>query len=240
MSCADTVCQHSDTVLVVRRTEFDGMDGGPEKALLTVAKHQWRTLEEYALEYDRRSRDSWNRNGTVPRVVRPAPCREPGSAILGKRKYVSWKAGRMAEIVTIKIGPPQGPRIRGGGRQRDAPPRRRWEDGWDPMDESVRGEVWDRSSCWWKLEPGRAVRCDTAIVLNPDNVVVCVAEIRGVVKRRDIMRMGFLGRVAGDGYEPWYGRVIDRNGSKNPIAYFDERAILTPGEVTADTVRLNR
>lgn len=48
MSCADTVCQHSDTVLVVRRTEFDGMDGGPEKALLTVAKHQWRTLEEYA------------------------------------------------------------------------------------------------------------------------------------------------------------------------------------------------
>ena len=49
---ADTVCQHPDTVLVVRRTEFDGMDGGPEKALLTVAKHQWRTSEEYALEYD--------------------------------------------------------------------------------------------------------------------------------------------------------------------------------------------
>lgn len=54
------------------------------------------------------------------------------------------------------------------------------------------------------------------------------------------MRMGFLGRVAGDGYEPWYGKVIDRNDSKNPIAYFDERAILTPGEVTDDTVRLNR
>lgn len=58
------MCQHSDTVLIARRTEFDGMDGGPEKALLTVAKHQWRTSEEYALEYDRRSRDSWNRNGT--------------------------------------------------------------------------------------------------------------------------------------------------------------------------------
>lgn len=108
------------------------------------------------------------------------------------------------------------------------------------MDESVRGEVWDRSSCWWKLEPGRAVRYDTTIVLNPDNVVVCVAEIRSVVKRRDIVHMGFLGRVAGDEYEPWYGKVIDRNGSKNPIAYFDERAILTPGEVTDDTVRLNR
>ena len=52
--------------------------------------------------------------------------------------------------------------------------------------------------------------------------------------------MGFLGRVASDGYGPWYGKVIDRNDSKNPIAYFDERAILTPGEVTADTVRLNR
>ena len=51
---------------------------------------------------------------------------------------------------------------------------------------------------------------------------------------------GFLGRVASDGYGPWYGKVIDRNDSKNPIAYFDERAILTPGEVTADTVRLNR
>ena len=46
------MCQHSDTVLIVRRTEFDYMDGEPEKALLTVAKHQWRTSEEYALEYD--------------------------------------------------------------------------------------------------------------------------------------------------------------------------------------------
>ncbi|WP_137655074.1 hypothetical protein [Bifidobacterium moukalabense] len=87
--------------------------------------------------------------------------------------------------------------------------------GWTPKDESVRGEVWDRISYWWKLEPGRAVRYDTAIVLNPDNVVVCVAEIRGVVKRRDIMRMGFLGQVAGDAYRTRYGRVLDRNDSKS-------------------------
>lgn len=146
----------------------------------------------------------------------------------------------MAEIVTIKIGPHRDL----GFEEEDVHGTLRhvvgWEDGWDPMDESVRGEVWDRSSCWWKLEPGRAVRYDTVIVLNPDNVVVCVAEIRGVVKRRDIMHMGFLGRVAGDEYEPWYGRVLDCNDSKNPIAYFDERAILTPSEVTDDTVRLNR
>lgn len=62
----------------------------------------------------------------------------------------------------------------------------------------------------------------------------------GVAKRRDIMRMGFLGRVAGDAYRTWYGRDLDRNDSKNPIAYFDERAILTPDGVTDDTVRLNK
>ena len=50
----------------------------------------------------------------------------------------------MAEIVTIKIGPHRDL----GFEEEDVHGTLRhvvgWEDGWDPMDESVRGEVWDR------------------------------------------------------------------------------------------------
>ena len=112
----------------------------------------------------------------------------------------------MAEIVTIKIGPHRDL----GFSEQDVYGQNRtvvgWEPEWDPKDKSIRGELWHRSCCWWKLEPGRAVRCDLGIVLNPDNVVVYVAKIRGVLKRDDIMRMGFIGDDAGDEYEPWYGR----------------------------------
>ena len=146
----------------------------------------------------------------------------------------------MAEIVTIKIGPHRDL----GFSEQDVYGQNRtvvgWEPEWDPKDKSTREEVWHRSCCWWKLEPGRAVRCDLGIVLNPDNVVVYVAKIRGVLKRDDIMRMGFIGDDAGDEYEPWYGKILERNDSKNPIAYFDERAILPPGQVSADTIKLNR
>ena len=80
----------------------------------------------------------------------------------------------MAEIVTMKIGPrkildydekdPDNNTIAAIG----------WHDGLSQK------EVWSCSAGWWKLEPGRAVRCDIGIVLNPDNVVVCVAKIKGI------------------------------------------------------------
>lgn len=69
----------------------------------------------------------------------------------------------------------------------------------------------------------RAVRCDTAIVFNPDNVVVCVAESGGVVRRRDIMHIGFLGRVAGDGYGPWYEKILERWTLKRMNGWPSER-----------------
>ena len=138
----------------------------------------------------------------------------------------------MAEIVTRKIGPrkildydekdPDNNTIAAIG----------WHDGLSQK------EVWSCSAGWWKLEPGRAVRCDIGIVLNPDNVVVCVAKIKGIVKRED-MRMWFLGDLAGERYEPWIGKTFERNDSKNPIAYFDEHAIIPPESVTNKMTILN-
>ena len=138
----------------------------------------------------------------------------------------------MAEIVTMKIGPrkildydekdPDNNTIAAIG----------WHDGLSQK------EVWSCSGGWWKLEPGRAVRCDIGIVLNPDNVVVCVAKIKGIVKRED-MRMWFLGDLAGERYEPWIGKTFERNDSKNPIAYFDEHAIIPPESVTNKMTILN-
>lgn len=139
----------------------------------------------------------------------------------------------MAEIVTMRIGP----RKTLDYEERDCEGHLIPAIGWEPgMSEEA---VWFCSAGWWKLEPGRAVRCDIGIVLNPDNVVVCVAKIKGIVKRED-MRMRFLGELAGERYHPWIGKTLERNDSKNPIAYFDERAIIDPGDVTADTTVLNR
>lgn len=84
-----------------------------------------------------------------------------------------------------------------------------------------------------------AVRCDLGIILTPDNVVACVAKINGIIKRDD-MRMGFIGKPIHGDYDNWIGKILERNDSKNPIAYFDERAILPPSKVTKDTEKLNR
>ena len=102
----------------------------------------------------------------------------------------------------------------------------------------LRGNLALRHS-WWRLEPGRAVRCDLGIILTPDNVVACVAKINGIIKRDD-MRMGFIGKPIHGDYDNWIGKTLERNDSKNPIAYFDERAILPPSKVTKDTEKLNR
>ncbi|WP_129867706.1 protein-(glutamine-N5) methyltransferase [Bifidobacterium pseudolongum] len=138
----------------------------------------------------------------------------------------------MAEIVTMKIGP----RKILDYDEQDPDNHAITAIGWQP-DLSQR-DVWSCSAGWWKLEPGRAVRCDIGIILNPDNVVVCVAKIKGIVKRDD-MRMWFLGDLAGERYDPWIGKTLERNDSKNPIAYFDERAIIPPEAVTAETTTLN-
>ncbi|KFF30616.1 hypothetical protein BBOMB_1479 [Bifidobacterium bombi DSM 19703] len=107
-----------------------------------------------------------------------------------------------------------------------------WKEGMSPVD------VWHAGNSWWKIEPGRAVRCDLAIILNPYNVVVCVARIRGLIKRKD-MRMGFIGEPIDGTYDAWLGKILDRNNSKNPIAYFDEMDILAPSKVKPDTKFLN-
>lgn len=53
------------------------------------------------------------------------------------------------------------------------------------------------------------------------------------------MRMGFIGKPIHGDYDNWIGKILERNDSKNPIAYFDERAILPPDKVTKDTEKLN-
>ncbi|MCO6557923.1 MAG: protein-(glutamine-N5) methyltransferase [Bifidobacterium sp.] len=108
-----------------------------------------------------------------------------------------------------------------------------WQEGMSPE------EVWQAGNSWWKLEPGRAVRCDLAVILNPENVVVCVAKIRGLIKRDD-MRMGFIGEPVERKYDVWLGKTLKRNDSKNPIAYLDEYDILSPDEVKKNTKILNR
>ena len=125
----------------------------------------------------------------------------------------------MAEIVTMKIGP----RKILDYDEQDPDNHAITAIGWQP-DLSQR-DVWSCSAGWWKLEPGRAVRCDIGI-------------IKGIVKRDD-MRMWFLGDLAGERYDPWIGKTLERNDSKNPIAYFDERAIIPPEAVTAETTTLN-
>lgn len=138
----------------------------------------------------------------------------------------------MAEVVTMKIGP----RKILNYDEYDPDNHAITAIGWQP--DLTQQDVWSCSAGWWKLEPGRAVRCDIGIILNPDNVVVCVAKIKGIVKRDD-MRMWFLGDLAGGRYDAWIGKTLERNDSKNPIAYFDERAIIPPEEVTAETTALN-
>jgi len=141
----------------------------------------------------------------------------------------------MAEIVTMKLGP-----RRELGWVEDLPEggTRRLV-GWEPAMEGDFEEIWRSGNSWWKLEPGRAVRCDIGLILNPDNVVVCVAKINGIIKRDD-GRMGFIGKPIHGDYDNWVGKVFERNDSKNPIAYIDERAIIPPSKVSEGTKTLNR
>lgn len=141
----------------------------------------------------------------------------------------------MTEIVTMKLGPAgnlAGSRTCQEGGTRHLV-------GWDPKMEGNFEEIWRSGNSWWRLEPGRAVRCDIGIILTPDNVVACVAKINGIIKRDD-MRMGFIGKPIHGDYDNWIGKTLERNDSKNPIAYFDERAILPPSKVTKDIEKLNR
>ena len=119
----------------------------------------------------------------------------------------------MAEIVTMKIGPRKILDYDEKDPDNNTIAAIGWHDGLSQK------EVWSCSA-------------------NPDNVVVCVAKIKGIVKRED-MRMWFLGDLAGERYEPWIGKTFERNDSKNPIAYFDEHAIIPPESVTNKMTILN-
>ena len=104
----------------------------------------------------------------------------------------------MTEIVTMKLGP-----RRKIGWVEDLPEGgTRHLVGWDPKMEGDFEEIWRSGNSWWRLEPGRAVRCDLGLVLTPDNVVACVAKINGIIKRDD-MRMGFIGKPIHGDYDNW-------------------------------------
>ena len=62
----------------------------------------------------------------------------------------------MTEIVTMKLGP-----RRELGWVEDLPEGgTRHLVGWDPKMEGDFEEIWRSGNSWWRLEPGRAVRCD--------------------------------------------------------------------------------
>ena len=89
-------------------------------------------------------------------------------------------------------------------------------------------------------QDGRQLRGDLALrqQLVATRARPGVAKINGIIKRDD-MRMGFIGKPIHGDYDNWIGKILERNDSKNPIAYFDERAILPPDKVTKDTEKLN-
>ena len=70
----------------------------------------------------------------------------------------------MTEIVTMKLGP-----RRELGWVEDLPEGgTRHLVGWDPKMEGDFEEIWRSGNSWWRLEPGRAVRCDLGLVLTPE------------------------------------------------------------------------
>ena len=66
--------------------------------------------------------------------------------------------------------------------------------------------------------------------------MACVAKINGIIKRDD-MRMGFIGKPIHGDYDNWIGKTLERNDSKNPIAYFDERAHPSPPAKSLKTLK---
>ena len=72
---------------------------------------------------------------------------------------------------------------------------------------------------WWKLNASRAIACEYLVALaGPDNKVVAVGRIRGVLKGDTRgARCAFIADLVQD--SPWYGLSVNRVKSQNPVSY---------------------
>ena len=105
--------------------------------------------------------------------------------------------------------------------------------GWSPDMTPV--EAWLSAQGWWRLRADRAIKAHLAIVVNQNWTVVAVAHVDGVVKGED--RSWLLGRVDTTGtYDPWLGKQVKPNNSRNPITYANTRDFVNPEQVTDGTV----
>ncbi|AEB07029.1 hypothetical protein Corgl_0918 [Coriobacterium glomerans PW2] len=87
--------------------------------------------------------------------------------------------------------------------------------GWQPgMNEE---EAWRAAQGDWRADPTRVMECENAIVVDPNSKIVCVASISGVKRAEEAPRIKILGKVLSG--NPWVGRTMRVNDSRNPIAY---------------------
>jgi hypothetical protein len=100
------------------------------------------------------------------------------------------------EVVTIKLG------------------EKSWQEGLTEKNylERARGN--------WRTDPRRIISCDRVVVVSPRSEIVAVGEIESIRKEGD-HRISFNAKVDENKRE-WIGKYVDRNESRNPIAYFDE------------------
>lgn len=115
-------------------------------------------------------------------------------------------------------------------------PRTRTAYGWKPG--MTPEESWLAAQGWWRLRADRAVNADLAVV-TVNNTIVAVAHVDGVVKGGG-HRNWILGKLDTSGrYDPWLGKTLRLNDSRNPIAYLDADDFTPPENVTEDTVFIN-
>lgn len=99
-------------------------------------------------------------------------------------------------------------------------------------------QSWLAAQGWWKLRADRAVNAELAIVVNNTDTIVAVAHVEGIVKGDT--RNWILGKLDESGkYEPWIGKRLQLNNSRNPIAYLDAKSFTPPEKVTKDTSTIN-
>ena len=79
-----------------------------------------------------------------------------------------------------------------------------------------------RGRQWWRTRPDRAILANRLVVVDADNEVVAIGQIKGVEK-------GFgnvEGRISVTINElrdsTWLGKRVQRNKSRNPVAYEDQ------------------
>lgn len=95
-------------------------------------------------------------------------------------------------------------------------------------------EVWHRSNGWRVLDPGRAVCCELALVVDFEERVRCVARVMGVMKRDLDERVSVIGPVEDERYLPWYGKKVRLNRSRNSVTYIDVQDVIDPDQLDPD------